>query len=133
METKKKHNLFLLEALRIPCEERERKDLQHIMQFIEGLKIFSVFNGILNTLVNELFSFQKVSIVTGHADSFYHTASKLKLVSFPAGSYVFQEGEPGYDFFIILDGEVCITRKKVVLITLSNRQYFGEYALVNAH
>eukprot|EP01036_Dinobryon_divergens_P031971 gene31971-41470_t len=111
METKKKHNFFLLEALRVPCDERERKDLQHIVQFIEGLKIFSVFNG--------------------HADSFYHTASKLKLVTFSAGSYVFQEGEPGYDFFIILDGEVCITRKKVVLITLSNRQYFGEYALEN--
>jgi CRP-like cAMP-binding protein len=66
----------------------------------------------------------------GHAESFYHTASKLKLVTFPTGSYVFQEGEPGYDFFIILDGEVCITRKKVVLISLTNRQYFGEYALV---
>ena len=128
METKKKHNFFLLEALRIPCDERERKDLQHIVQFIEGLKIFSVFNG----NIVSLFSYMRSKILQslGHADSFYHTASKLKLVTFSAGSYVFQEGEPGYDFFIILDGEVCITRKKVVLITLSNRQYFGEYALV---
>lgn len=68
--------------------------------------------------------------ISGHSDSFYDTASKLQMAHYTAGQYVFKEGEPGYHFYIVLDGEVCITRKKVVLITLSSGQCFGEYALV---
>lgn len=41
--------LFLLEALQIPCELREAKDLNPIVQYIEGLKIFAVFSGTVYT------------------------------------------------------------------------------------
>lgn len=32
-------------TFQIPLEKRERKDLLHLVQFIEGLQVFSIFDG----------------------------------------------------------------------------------------
>ncbi len=124
METDKAVNSSddpILAALAIPCSERTNQDLVPIIDFVQGLKIFSSF--------------------ASHPETVIQIASKLELQQFYNGSYIFQEGSPGYHFYIILDGEVSIVKKKrilalvdvttetLTLVKLGCGQYFGENAL----
>ena len=55
--------------------------------------------------------------------------------SFSAGDIVFREGDIGENFYMIIEGEVEVSRnesgKKKVLSYLASDHYFGELALVN--
>jgi signal transduction histidine kinase len=55
-------------------------------------------------------------------------------VSIPAGELVLQEGDPGDSLFIVLDGELEVTkrhgRQEVVLAVYKAGQFFGEMALL---
>lgn len=60
-------------------------------------------------------------------------ADALVTVSFPEGTVVIAQGEPGNDFYIIEDGEVKATKEGVdgeVSRRLSVGDYFGERALI---
>ncbi len=111
----------ILASLSIPCADRTNLDLVPIIDFVQGLKIFSSFSS--------------------HPETVIQIASKLELQEFYNGSYIFQEGSVGSHFYIILDGEVSIVKKKrilalvdittetLVLVKLGCGQYFGENAL----
>lgn len=111
----------ILAALRIPCQNRTKKDLQPIIEFVRGLKFFHSFSQYPHT-VEEI-------------------AMQLNLHSYRVGDIVFSEGDPGELFYIILDGEVTISKRKklhslidfvtenVVLVKLGCGKYFGETAL----
>jgi len=55
--------------------------------------------------------------------------------TFPAGSLVFCEGDPGAELYVIQSGRVQISRRvrgrEMHLITLAAGEFFGEMAIVN--
>lgn len=111
----------ILVALRVPSERRTKRDLQPIIEFVRGLKFFHSFSQYPHT----------VEAIASH----------LNLHTFFSGEIVFSEGDPGDLFYIILDGEVTISKRKklhslidfvtenVVLVKLGVGKYFGETAL----
>lgn len=58
-------------------------------------------------------------------------AKAADVVSVKAGSEVVQEGSPGHEFFLILDGEAVVKRGKRKIATLGPGNYFGEMALLD--
>jgi CRP-like cAMP-binding protein len=106
-------------ALGIPGHLRTTEDMIPIVAFIRNMKIFSVMD-------------HKAVV---------KICRKIELSTFNAGSYVFQEGQVGTAFYIVLDGNIAIQRKKrhyveneikteiVTLVNLQWGQYFGEAAL----
>ena len=57
-------------------------------------------------------------------------ASRLALVSVPAGQVVFHQGEPGDLFYVIGEGEVAVALDGSPQVTLGRGAYFGEIALL---
>ena len=57
-------------------------------------------------------------------------ASRLSLVSVPAGQVVFHRGEPGDLFYVIGEGEVAVALDGRPQVTLGRGAYFGEIALL---
>ncbi|KHJ43938.1 cyclic nucleotide-binding domain protein [Trichuris suis] len=63
-------------------------------------------------------------------------ADALEPVSFTAGTVVVEQGQPGDEFFIILEGEVDVMQKRTedsqpeVVGHLGPSDYFGEIALL---
>ena len=51
-------------------------------------------------------------------------------IDFPAGKVLAQEGEPGHEFVVILDGEVEIRKGDEVIATRGPGSYVGEIALL---
>src|SRR5437660_12060854 len=52
-------------------------------------------------------------------------------VEVPAGKVLVQEGKPGHEFFLILDGNASVKRGKREIAKLGPGQYFGELALLD--
>ncbi|MES2252553.1 MAG: cyclic nucleotide-binding domain-containing protein [Pseudomonadota bacterium] len=55
---------------------------------------------------------------------------------YQAGRIVFEEGTPGYEMFIIEDGEIVIWKiinnEKKILATLTKGKIFGEMAIIDS-
>eukprot|EP01031_Cornospumella_fuschlensis_P031261 gene31261-37774_t len=108
----------ILKSMMIPCGERSDADLVPIIEFIKGLRFFQIF--------------------TQYPETFKQVAQKLELQTFFKGGHVFFEGQPGNEFYIVLDGEISIVKKKrisaysdfitenITLVKLSCGQTFGE-------
>ena len=47
------------------------------------------------------------------------------------GKVLCEEGKPGHEFFLILDGEAAVKRGKKTIATLSPGRYFGELSLLD--
>lgn len=47
------------------------------------------------------------------------------------GKVLCEEGRPGHEFFLILDGEAAVKRGKKTVATLSPGRYFGELSLLD--
>src|SRR5438445_12774207 len=61
-------------------------------------------------------------------------ASRLQPRSFPRGSYVFREGDPGHTLYVIASGQVKIAHlgrqgEEIVFALLTGGDTFGELAL----
>ena len=52
-------------------------------------------------------------------------------VHVPAGKVLVEEGRPGHEFFLILEGKASVKRGKKKIASLSPGQYFGEMALLD--
>jgi|SRR5205823_6145588 len=52
-------------------------------------------------------------------------------VRVPAGKVLVEEGRPGHEFFLILDGRASVKRGKKKIAELGPGQYFGEMALLD--
>ena len=52
-------------------------------------------------------------------------------VSVANGKVLVQEGKPGHEFFLILDGNASVTRNGRKIAALGPGQYFGELALLD--
>ena len=89
--------------------------LHSIVDFLKNLKFFKKFVQDTDTLMN--------------------LASKFQLNSFNKGAFIFNEGDKGNHFFVVLDGEVSIVRQgpdalmRNVLVKLVRGDTFGETAL----
>lgn len=111
----------ILKSLAIPCGQRSDHDLVPIIDFIRGLRFFQLF--------------------TKYPETVRQVAQLLELQTVLNGGHVFFEGQPGDEFYIVLDGEISIVKKKrisaymdfitenVTLVKLSCGQTFGETAL----
>jgi CRP-like cAMP-binding protein len=53
--------------------------------------------------------------------------------SFSEGEAIVKEGDEGVGFFLILEGQVDVTRGDAKLNTLHNGDFFGEMALLDNH
>ena len=62
--------------------------------------------------------------------SIEHLASRLRRRMFPAGSVVFEQGDPASDFYIVVDGGAEVIGNGAVLATLGPGDSFGEIALM---
>src|SRR5919204_3976326 len=56
-----------------------------------------------------------------------HIADELDL---PAGKVMAKEGDPGREFFVLLEGEAEVTKGDRSINTMRNGDFFGEIALV---
>ena len=52
-------------------------------------------------------------------------------VEVPAGKVLVEEGKPGHEFFLIIDGSAAVKRGKKTVAKLGPGQYFGELALLD--
>ena len=52
-------------------------------------------------------------------------------VRVPAGKVLCEEGSPGHEFYLVLEGEAAVSRKKKKVATVGPGQYFGEMALLD--
>ena len=52
-------------------------------------------------------------------------------VSVPAGQTLCEEGKPGHEFYLVLDGEVSVRRKGKKVASLGPGAHFGELALLH--
>ena len=52
-------------------------------------------------------------------------------VAVPSGKTLVEEGSPGHEFFLIIDGTATVTRNGRKIATLGPGQYFGELALLD--
>jgi CRP-like cAMP-binding protein len=52
-------------------------------------------------------------------------------VGVPNGKVLVQEGKPGHEFFLILDGTASVSRNGRRVAQLGQGQYFGELALLD--
>lgn len=52
-------------------------------------------------------------------------------VKVPAGKVLVEEGSPGHEFFLILDGTATVKKNGRKVATLTTGQYFGEMALLD--
>ncbi len=52
-------------------------------------------------------------------------------VSVDAGRLLTEEGKPGFEFFLILDGKAAVSRSGRKVATLRPGQYFGELSLLS--
>jgi CRP-like cAMP-binding protein len=57
-------------------------------------------------------------------------ASIADELDFPAGKVLIREGEPGREFFILVEGRVEVTRQGKALATRQAGDFFGEIALM---
>jgi CRP-like cAMP-binding protein len=57
-------------------------------------------------------------------------ASIAHEVEYPPGTPVVREGDPGREFFIVIEGEVDVRRRGRRLATLRPGNFFGELALI---
>jgi len=48
-----------------------------------------------------------------------------------AGKVLCEEGKPGHEFFLILDGEAAVKRGKKTVATLKAGRFFGELSLLD--
>jgi len=64
-----------------------------------------------------------------------HDALERFAQDFPAGTVLFEEGQPGDDMYIVLTGEIEIRHRvgdaERVLAVLSGGEFFGEMAILN--
>jgi CRP-like cAMP-binding protein len=60
----------------------------------------------------------------------YEIAKITDEIDLSAGKQLIREGEPGRQFFILLDGEAEVRRKGRKVNTLGSGDFFGEIALV---
>jgi len=58
-------------------------------------------------------------------------ADALKIQHFADGATIVSQGEAGYTFYIIEEGEACATKNGVQVMKYSSGDYFGELALIN--
>ena len=52
-------------------------------------------------------------------------------VEVPKGKVLVEEGKPGHEFFLIIDGSAAVKRGKKTVAKLGPGQYFGELALLD--
>src|SRR3982751_1378644 len=52
-------------------------------------------------------------------------------VSVPKGKTLVEQGAPGHEFFLIIDGTAGVHRDGKQIATLGSGQYFGELALLD--
>lgn len=60
-----------------------------------------------------------------------HLASRLEVRSVPAGTRIITEGEPGEDFYIVVDGHAEVTRGGERVRVQGPGEWFGEIALLH--
>ena len=54
-------------------------------------------------------------------------------VAVPAGKVLCEQGKPGFEFYLILDGEATVKRNNKKIATLGAGQYFGELSLLTRY
>ena len=52
-------------------------------------------------------------------------------VGVPKGKILVEEGKPGHEFFLIINGSASVKRGKKEIVKLGPGQYFGELALLD--
>lgn len=58
-------------------------------------------------------------------------ARHAEIVEFAAGDTLMDEGQPGQEFFVVVDGEVGVTRGNQTVAKLGPGAYVGELALLD--
>lgn len=85
----------IITALSIPGDSRTPKDIEAIVDFIKEVKFFSSF--------------------ASNRPMLAKIARKISLTSVRKGKFIFEEGEVGEHFYIILEGEVSIVKVRIPL------------------
>jgi tetratricopeptide (TPR) repeat protein len=100
-------------------EREESGEIRYVIEFLKSIKFFHGIASEPNVMKN--------------------CAKKVRLIKYEKDSVIFNEGDPGKSFYVILDGEVSIVKmmklfdsekiKTEILIKLFRGQTFGETAL----
>jgi CRP-like cAMP-binding protein len=62
--------------------------------------------------------------------SIEHLANRMRRRSVPAGTVVLAQGDPGHDYYVIVDGEAEVVGDGRFIRTLAAGESFGEIALI---
>ncbi len=69
-------------------------------------------------------------LTAGEAATFFEGAAEA---SAKLGDVIFKEGDPGDALYVVLNGEVAVTKKGVVLATLTGQAVLGEMTLLGTN
>ena len=58
-------------------------------------------------------------------------AHAMNAIRVPAGTTLAHEGQPGHEFFVVVDGEARVTLRGEAIASLGAGNYFGEMALLD--
>jgi CRP-like cAMP-binding protein len=82
--------------------------------------------------ITRLPSLRPVSIFRGLSkQALFSIARKATEVTYPAGTTVVREGEPGDSMGVIVAGAVDVCKGEHIVATLAAGDYFGELALID--
>ena len=79
-----------------------------------------------------------IDVLTGSGPPLNRSTSRVTRAHYNAGDYIFRQGEPGNNFYIIEKGEVEVLRTKnekneaELLAVLKEGEFFGEMALLDS-
>ncbi len=109
----------IFKAMSIPKADRNMDNTSAVVDFLKQLKFFQS--------------------LASDAEVMAQIACKMDMVAFDMGDFIFEKGDPGSHFYVILDGEISIvdTTKNadgeivnmVTFVKLFRGQTFGETAL----
>ncbi len=84
--------------------------IKNIVQLLRDVEIFSEFS---DELLEEF-------------------AKNMKEIFLPKGEILFQKGDKESAMYVIIDGSVQIHDQEYIFTTLNNKQFFGEYSLIDS-
>lgn len=76
---------------------------------------------------------KEIEIFTNFSDAaISELASKMVEVNLKKGDILFSKGDQEHAMYIIIDGSVQIHDNEYIFTTLNNKQFFGEYSLIDS-
>jgi CRP-like cAMP-binding protein/glyoxylase-like metal-dependent hydrolase (beta-lactamase superfamily II) len=130
------------EINKLPMKVKQKTYLTHRSNLPEGITGLNLihpgqqweFVPASNVSIGDINAMQNSPLISSLSQEWLNTIySQGKIDEVSAGQVILQEGEPGKDFYIIIDGAFSIIQGNDKLVRLGTGDFFGELSLLEAN